>query len=516
MYYPPPFIWWIAGGVLAIAAIAVPLIIWKRSKNPERKKITLADTLTIVAASIATGVSAQGMWRFAGDVLGLDGPWRVVLFAFIEVAIVTSAVRARKNVEENYSAGIDGKAVWALTALTAVLSSLDARSFAEAVFRLAAPLVAAWLWERGMANERMRISGLSKIHWRLTPERVMVRLGLAESSDRTASEVDAHRRITRIALAAKRARDLEATGARAWRQRRALTKLDRAVQHAVEHAGLAADHDRMRAMLDQIGAIYSAADLRDLPGIAPWAGLDHRIFNGPQQSETARLVEETQQLTEAILDRRDREASAAVESLAAYAQRRHVHEPGWDRTSPDAAEHSRTPTDAAGYDRTRDRLVAVPAATGRDRGVTARVDATTPNRWTRPTAGPDATDRPETSTNTSEQSGTLLDAAGQKLTPADGAGRDQATNPRPDATTTTGRDRPTLDDRTRVTNHWVTEAKAGHILSKNDLSDWCGFSGTWCLDRIRAGRAQLAAEGWSVDATGQWTRPDATNQATAR
>src|SRR5688500_5813216 len=149
----------------------------------------IEDILTIVAASIATGVSAQGMWRFSGDVLGFDGPLRLLLFAFIEVAVITSAVRARRNMRENFSAGIDGVAVWALTCLTAVLSSMDARSVAEAVFRLAAPLVAAWLWERGMAIERHRISGRSRIHWRLTPERMLVRIGLAEVSDRTASEV---------------------------------------------------------------------------------------------------------------------------------------------------------------------------------------------------------------------------------------------------------------------------------------------------------------------------------------
>src|SRR5690606_7222516 len=145
---------------------------WAENRPPE-------DILTIVAACIATGVSAQGMWRFSGDVLGFDGPLRLLLFAFIEVAVITSAVRARRNMRENYSAGIDGVAVWALTSLSAVLSSLDARSPAEALFRLAAPLVAAWLWERGMAIERHRITGTKRINWRITPERILVRLGLA-------------------------------------------------------------------------------------------------------------------------------------------------------------------------------------------------------------------------------------------------------------------------------------------------------------------------------------------------
>ncbi|GII32274.1 hypothetical protein Pmi06nite_57160 [Planotetraspora mira] len=229
------------------------------------------DILTIVAASIATGVSAQGMWRFSGDVLGFDGPLRLLLFAFIEVAVITSAVRARRNMRENYSAGIDGIAVWALTGLSAVLSSLDARSLAEALFRLAAPLVAAWLWERGMAIERHRITGRARINWRLTPERVLVRIGLAEASDRTASEVDAHRRLTRVALAAKRARALREAGASDRRMRAALTRLDREMDRAVEYTGLAIDAERQEALLSQIGALYNTAALIDLNPPVPWA-----------------------------------------------------------------------------------------------------------------------------------------------------------------------------------------------------------------------------------------------------
>ncbi|NJP92748.1 hypothetical protein HCN51_25380 [Nonomuraea sp. FMUSA5-5] len=228
------------------------------------------DVLTIVAASIATGVSAQGMWRFSGDVLGMNGPLRLLLFAFIEVAIITSAVRARRNMRENFSAGIDGIAVWALTCLTAVLSSMDARSLPEAVFRLAAPLVAAWLWERGMAIERHRIRGTGRINWRLTPERLLVRLGLAEVSDRTASEVDAHRRLTRVALAAKRAKALREAGASERKMRAALAKLDKAMDQAVEHTGLAVDPQRQEALLAQIAALYNTSALIDADPRVPW------------------------------------------------------------------------------------------------------------------------------------------------------------------------------------------------------------------------------------------------------
>ncbi|MFF4621383.1 hypothetical protein [Nonomuraea jabiensis] len=260
----------LAGLVLAFLVLR---IVWRATAWLFSRYVAprpIEDVLTIVAASIATGVSAQGMWRFSGDVLGLDGPLRLLLFAFIEVAIITSAVRARRNMRENFSAGIDGIAVWALTCLTAVLSSMDARSLPEAVFRLAAPLVAAWLWERGMAIERHRIRGTGRINWRLTPERLLVRVGLAEVSDRTASEVDAHRRLTRVALAAKRAKALRENGASERKMRVALAKLDKAMDQAVEHTGLAVNQARQEALLAQIAALYNTTALIDAAPRVPW------------------------------------------------------------------------------------------------------------------------------------------------------------------------------------------------------------------------------------------------------
>ncbi|MBO4271324.1 hypothetical protein GSF24_11875, partial [Microbispora triticiradicis] len=277
----PTFVWWIAGAVVTavvtLTVLRAAAQALRHAWQTAQRRPTLEDALTIAVASIATGVSATGMWRFAGDKLDMDGPIRVLLFAFIELAVMVSAVRARRNMRENFSAGIDGVAVWALACLTAVLSTMDARNVAEGIFRLSAPLVAAWLWERGMSIERRRLTGRKRINWRITPERILVRLGIAESSDRTASEVDAHRRLTRVAKAAKRARHMEQTSAPKWRLRRALARLDRAVERAVEHAALAADEARMRQMLDQIGAVFSAGDLRNLPAVAPWAALDHPL-----------------------------------------------------------------------------------------------------------------------------------------------------------------------------------------------------------------------------------------------
>ncbi|WP_181871046.1 hypothetical protein [Sphaerisporangium album] len=233
------------------------------------------DILTIVAASIATGVSAQGMWRFSGDVLGFDGVLQVLLFAFIEVAVITSAVRARRNSRENYSAGIDGMAVWVLTGLSAVLSSLDARSLAEAIFRLAAPLVAAWLWERGMAIERHRRTGLKSINWRWTPEQLLVRLGLAEARGRTVSEVDTRRRRFRVALAAKRLRVLRGVEASDRKLRKAVARLDRRLEELIEHTDFAQNPEQQEALLDETGTLFGSEALAELRAAPVWSRRQH-------------------------------------------------------------------------------------------------------------------------------------------------------------------------------------------------------------------------------------------------
>jgi hypothetical protein len=330
-YLPPTWVVWIVGGVCALTAtwiLARAAVNAARAARRARKPRTTVkrhapeDWLTWVMAGIATSVSAQGMWKFFADVLGVDGPMRVLGFAFIEGAIVISALRARKSMRDNYSAGVDGVAVWALACLTAALSAIDARNFGEVVFRLAAPLVAAWLWERGMRLERRRVTGLSGIHWRITPERALVWLGLAEAKDRSASEVDAHRRLTRVALAAKKARALRDQGVSDRKLRAAMAKLDRALDKAVEHTGLPRDERMQWALLDQITALYGGASLLDLPEVAPWAHIDHPAVTGAaKHHEAVKLADAMREWTTAIQAQRDPETQAAIQSMAAYIAR---------------------------------------------------------------------------------------------------------------------------------------------------------------------------------------------------
>jgi hypothetical protein len=172
-----------------------------------------------------------------------------------------------------------------MAGLSAVLSATDVGSFGGMLARLAAPMVAAWLWERGLSIERRR-SGRSTIHWRITPERILVRLGLAEATERTTGDVDAHRRLTHLARSAMKVRTLRAAGVRAWRTRRAGRRLNTAMADAVEYAALAADTGRQRALLAQLGALYHVDALAELAPPAPWT----HLLDGAQDSSVLDTV----------------------------------------------------------------------------------------------------------------------------------------------------------------------------------------------------------------------------------
>lgn len=234
--------------------------------------------LTVVAAGIATAVAVNGMWRVFGDTLGLTGLGRFALAGFLEVALLVSALRARRNLREHGSVGVDGAAVWVMASLSAVLASADAVGLARMV-RFAAPLVAAWLWERGLAAERRRTRPREAgILWRWTPRRVAVLVGLAEPAARDLQEVQRSRRLvaltrTRLRLAALETSRLPSLAAlvtmlpvrRAWVEQR----LHRQAMAAVENLNLGSDPQLVEELRATVAAVAGLKDATAPPPAAP-------------------------------------------------------------------------------------------------------------------------------------------------------------------------------------------------------------------------------------------------------
>lgn len=260
----------------ALALILAAAVAVKRTLSGQKA----TDVLTFVAASAATAVTMNGMWRYAGNILHFGGPERVMLFSFLELAMLTEAFRARVNMRESarraqeaaaegrepgrVSAGVDGAAVWLIAALSGVLSSLDAASAAEVSVRLTAPLVAAWLWERGLSLYRREAGSVSM--WQTVAERVLARLGIAAPSRRTLTESTARWRVVRLAHAAVRAANAGRMTRpyRQWRVRALLVA-------ANEHADLATDPERQELLRLTIGTLRGAESLISLAPPAPWS-----------------------------------------------------------------------------------------------------------------------------------------------------------------------------------------------------------------------------------------------------
>lgn len=284
---------WAPYAAVAVAGLlALGYLAGRRKRKPAKEGQDRASRGDLLAAAIATAVSAEGMWEtFAA----LDVPtWlRVTTFAFIEVNVIQCGRRARRTMQrklaeiaagktwEKASSGIDGLAMWILTCVSAALSvahevTVDHPNVAVVLMRLVAPLVAAWGWWRHMALERDTALGrnlrdaVSGIHWTITPERIAVRLRLAEASERTTPQVDARRRIARVAQAVKKLAVLEAAGAKSRRLERANRRLNRLMAEANEHAGLARDRELQSELKAEIGSLLGAAGLAHLNIPAWW------------------------------------------------------------------------------------------------------------------------------------------------------------------------------------------------------------------------------------------------------
>jgi hypothetical protein len=249
-----------------------------------------ADDLgTVVVAGLATGVSANGMWRFFGDVLHIHGPGRGVAFAFLEIILVVSGIRARRVVRERIAqikrdqrddgAGVNihQVMVWTVAGLSGVLSALDTPQFGGKLMRLAAPLLAAVMWEIGQWSDlaaARREAGLGRtrrtIAWRASPQRILVWLRLADPTARDAEDVDQTRRITALARAAYRAHTAPVGS---WRRRVAEWRLRRLAFAAIDHADLGADERVARGVQVRLAASYQLLDgtsASAVGGLRPW------------------------------------------------------------------------------------------------------------------------------------------------------------------------------------------------------------------------------------------------------
>ena len=157
-------------------------------------------------ASVAAGISAQGLTGFARDNMGLHGAWPYLLFLGLDGAAGVCAVLLTRRAARAESGLAPRLAVWGLVAASASFNFTHAprRPAAPEAFGLM-PVIAAILFEFTLRELQLRAGRadrrLAALRWLHPAERVRVQLRLA-ADDHISAEA-ATRRV-RIDLAARR------------------------------------------------------------------------------------------------------------------------------------------------------------------------------------------------------------------------------------------------------------------------------------------------------------------------
>ncbi|MFI7531486.1 hypothetical protein [Nocardia salmonicida] len=310
----------------------------------EERRAKTERAVTLFTAGIASVVAAQGMYVMFSESLNMPLPLTLLCFAFIELMVVASAMRARTSQLATGSAGVDGIAMWVLTILSGVLAASHAtEDVGLLILRLAAPLVAAWGWERSMALERRQLTGRTerRTNWRISPQRLLVKWGFADPTDRTTVEVAVERRLADLARAADAVRLTRSIGKSERAERRAVQRLHRAIDKAAEDGvvlGEESVRDRLAAHLE---GRFSAYTLPNYKPVTDWA--DHTTRAAaptldaiePDQTVRAEFAELTDEL--------DRELSArAINTDSASRASEFVARE--DNVRPPLADRSRAET----------------------------------------------------------------------------------------------------------------------------------------------------------------------------
>ena len=276
-----------AGGLLAL------LVLWLTLRNVVRavaRRSSAGIVFAVLGAALATLVSTNTSWRFFADHLGMHGTAeRASMFTVAEVALFACALLARENLlaaaeddqaddgdpDRRPSAGTPGVLVWVISGVACVPAFAEGHGLTGSIVRcVLGPLGAAVLWHLALGVE-MRIvrphaaaGGLLAVIARQVRERVLARLGMAEVN-RDAVRIARDRAITRAVVLADKL-SMIPDDASGWRMDRRRARVSAALRKAVRASGAALDAEARDALLAQVAASRSAAELATIPLVSPW------------------------------------------------------------------------------------------------------------------------------------------------------------------------------------------------------------------------------------------------------
>lgn len=204
--------------VLAGLVAAALILIWagrrlRRTARPD-------EPLSRIAMFIGLAWSSEAIWELTGRIPQFPAQLRLLVFFVLEVMLIISMIRASRHVREHGWPGRAGTTAWVIAAAMGVVAAAVSHSLAEALLRMAIPLLLTKQWWDGLVGNQRRPEWVTS--WRWTPRRLLLWLGAIEPGERDVQTVHRDRLTARMVQLEFRRRHSEG-----WRQDRATSKLAR-------------------------------------------------------------------------------------------------------------------------------------------------------------------------------------------------------------------------------------------------------------------------------------------------
>lgn len=163
------------------------------------QRMTSGTTLATIAALMSTALSTWGMIGVSRDALGLPLIGAVTLAGFLELSLIATARLLHDAIRAGRRATSERIATWVFSVVSGAFSAahefvgpdrtwqLDASSGLAAAVRMAAPLVACWLWERRLRGDRAAADG-RRTRAQTRQDRYVLAVALAALSVRRATD----------------------------------------------------------------------------------------------------------------------------------------------------------------------------------------------------------------------------------------------------------------------------------------------------------------------------------------
>lgn len=274
---------------VALAALVAANLLRRRNRNTisGTDEITGVDrAITRITALIATAVVAQGMWVFFSEVIRIHWAFRVVLFSFIEMQIITAVRRTRRYLHRHGTLGNGPWTIAGLAAATATLAAVHVTTTDERLLRLFAAAVAAHMLLEELREERdiLRHRNPDKWppleKWTSKLRRAAAFIGLVEPTSLAVTEVATQRRIDRLARLLNHFHTVTADAEPgrikrlyiAWLNRRVV----RQTQAACKWINLAEDPNVREMLLRRLGIVRGVVEATKpdaTNGAAAWASV---------------------------------------------------------------------------------------------------------------------------------------------------------------------------------------------------------------------------------------------------